>query len=129
MERAVLVHAGGGRAFTTKNFSFRSKCLCRRRFPEICPVSYGSTRSKSRFSKTGDPHFLRSVQAGRNKAFAAIWPAVRRGYNAGNATGKWPLSSQIKPGARTRLIVVDVQNDFCPGGRLGCRKATRWCPW
>jgi nicotinamidase-related amidase len=24
------------------------------------------------------------------------------------------------------LIVVDVQNDFCPGGRSPCRAATRW---
>jgi len=27
-------------------------------------------------------------------------------------------TSKLKPGAKDALIVVDVQNDFCPGGRL-----------
>ncbi len=30
--------------------------------------------------------------------------------------------SKIKPGAKDALIVVDVQNDFCPGGRLAVQK-------
>jgi nicotinamidase/pyrazinamidase len=30
--------------------------------------------------------------------------------------------SKLKPGARDALIVVDVQNDFCPGGRLAVQK-------
>ena len=30
--------------------------------------------------------------------------------------------SKLKPGATDALIVVDVQNDFCPGGRLAVQK-------
>ena len=30
--------------------------------------------------------------------------------------------SKLKPGAQDALIVVDVQNDFCPGGRLAVQK-------
>jgi len=37
--------------------------------------------------------------------------------------------SQIKPGAKDALIVVDVQNDFCPGGRSRCRKGDEVVPW
>src|SRR5260370_29295253 len=31
-------------------------------------------------------------------------------------------ASQVKPGIKDALIVVDVQNDFCPGGRLAVQK-------
>ena len=27
------------------------------------------------------------------------------------------------------LLVIDVQNDFCPGGALAVPTATRWCRW
>ena len=30
--------------------------------------------------------------------------------------------SKLKPGAQDALIIVDVQNDFCPGGRLAVQK-------
>src|SRR5438445_1778634 len=35
---------------------------------------------------------------------------------------------QIKPGIRDALIVVDVQNDFCPGGRLAVQKGDEVVP-
>ena len=37
-------------------------------------------------------------------------------------------SSKIKPGAKDALIVVDVQNDFCPGGRLAVQKGDEIVP-
>jgi len=37
-------------------------------------------------------------------------------------------ASQIKPGAKDALIVVDVQNDFCPGGRLAVQKGDEVVP-
>ena len=36
--------------------------------------------------------------------------------------------SQIKPGTKDALIVVDVQNDFCPGGRLAVQKGDEVVP-
>jgi nicotinamidase/pyrazinamidase len=36
--------------------------------------------------------------------------------------------SKLKPGARDALIVVDVQNDFCPGGRLAVQKGDEVVP-
>ena len=36
--------------------------------------------------------------------------------------------SQIKPGIKDALIVVDVQNDFCPGGRLAVQKGDEVVP-
>ena len=27
------------------------------------------------------------------------------------------------------LLVIDVQNDFCPAARWRCRRAMRWCLW
>ena len=36
--------------------------------------------------------------------------------------------SQIKPGIKDALIVVDVQNDFCPGGRLAVQKGGEVVP-
>jgi nicotinamidase/pyrazinamidase len=35
---------------------------------------------------------------------------------------------QIKPGIKDALIVVDVQNDFCPGGRLAVQKGDEVVP-
>ena len=35
---------------------------------------------------------------------------------------------QIKPGTNDALIVVDVQNDFCPGGRLAVQKGDEVVP-
>jgi nicotinamidase/pyrazinamidase len=37
-------------------------------------------------------------------------------------------TTQIKPGAGDALIVVDVQNDFCPGGRLAVQKGDEVVP-
>jgi len=37
-------------------------------------------------------------------------------------------NSKIKPGAKDALIVVDVQNDFCPGGRLAVQKGDEVVP-
>jgi nicotinamidase/pyrazinamidase len=37
-------------------------------------------------------------------------------------------NSRIKPGAKDALIVVDVQNDFCPGGRLAVQKGEEIVP-
>jgi nicotinamidase/pyrazinamidase len=37
-------------------------------------------------------------------------------------------ASQIKPGIKDALIVVDVQNDFCPGGRLAVQKGDEVVP-
>src|SRR5262252_2677090 len=37
-------------------------------------------------------------------------------------------SSKLKPGAADALIVVDVQNDFCPGGRLAVQKGDEIVP-
>jgi nicotinamidase/pyrazinamidase len=34
----------------------------------------------------------------------------------------------LKPGAKDALIVVDVQNDFCPGGRLAVQKGDEVVP-
>ena len=36
--------------------------------------------------------------------------------------------SQIKPGTRDALIVVDAQKDFCPGGRLAVQKGDEVVP-
>jgi nicotinamidase/pyrazinamidase len=36
--------------------------------------------------------------------------------------------SKLKPGAKDALIVVDVQNDFCPGGRLAVQKGDEVVP-
>lgn len=36
--------------------------------------------------------------------------------------------SKLKPGAQDVLIVVDVQNDFCPGGRLAVQKGDEVVP-
>ncbi|HKW36513.1 MAG TPA: bifunctional nicotinamidase/pyrazinamidase [Burkholderiales bacterium] len=36
--------------------------------------------------------------------------------------------SKLKPGATDALIVVDVQNDFCPGGRLAVQKGDEVVP-
>jgi nicotinamidase/pyrazinamidase len=35
---------------------------------------------------------------------------------------------QVKPGIKDALIVVDVQNDFCPGGRLAVQKGDEVVP-
>jgi nicotinamidase/pyrazinamidase len=37
-------------------------------------------------------------------------------------------ASQIKPGIKDALIVVDVQNDFCPGGQLAVQKGDEVVP-
>ena len=37
-------------------------------------------------------------------------------------------TSKIEPGAGDALIVVDVQNDFCPGGRLAVQKGDEVVP-
>ena len=37
-------------------------------------------------------------------------------------------ASQIKPGIKDVLLVVDVQNDFCPGGRLAVQKGDEVVP-
>jgi nicotinamidase/pyrazinamidase len=37
-------------------------------------------------------------------------------------------TSKVKPGANDALIVVDVQNDFCPGGRLAVQKGDEVVP-
>src|SRR2546422_43606 len=37
-------------------------------------------------------------------------------------------SPQTKPGIKDALIVVDVQNDFCPGGRLAVQKGDEVVP-
>ena len=37
-------------------------------------------------------------------------------------------ASQVKPGFKDVLIVVDVQNDFCPGGRLAVQKGDEVVP-
>ena len=37
-------------------------------------------------------------------------------------------ASLLKPGTRDALIVVDVQNDFCPGGRLAVQKGDEVVP-
>jgi len=37
-------------------------------------------------------------------------------------------SLKIMPGAKDALIVVDVQNDFCPGGRLAVQKGDEIVP-
>ena len=39
------------------------------------------------------------------------------GVRAAHAQGA-PQAAKIKPGGRDVLLVVDVQNDFCPGGSL-----------
>jgi nicotinamidase/pyrazinamidase len=36
--------------------------------------------------------------------------------------------SKLKPGAKDALIVADVQNDFCPGGRLAVQKGDEVVP-
>ena len=38
------------------------------------------------------------------------------------------MADKIRPGAADALIVVDVQNDFCPGGRLAVQKADEVVP-
>jgi nicotinamidase/pyrazinamidase len=35
---------------------------------------------------------------------------------------------KLKPGAKDALLVVDVQNDFCPGGRLAVQKGDEVVP-
>lgn len=38
------------------------------------------------------------------------------------------MADKLKLGARDALIVVDVQNDFCPGGRLAVQKGDEIVP-
>ena len=38
------------------------------------------------------------------------------------------MAEKLKPGAADALIVVDVQNDFCPGGRLAVQKGDEVVP-
>jgi nicotinamidase/pyrazinamidase len=38
------------------------------------------------------------------------------------------MADKLKPGAKDALIVVDVQNDFCPGGRLAVQKGDEAVP-
>jgi nicotinamidase/pyrazinamidase len=38
------------------------------------------------------------------------------------------MTDKLKPGAKDVLIVVDVQNDFCPGGRLAVQKGDEVVP-
>ena len=38
------------------------------------------------------------------------------------------MAEKLKPGATDALIVVDVQNDFCPGGRLAVQKGDEVVP-
>jgi nicotinamidase/pyrazinamidase len=38
------------------------------------------------------------------------------------------MADKLKAGARDALIVVDVQNDFCPGGRLAVQKGDEVVP-
>lgn len=38
------------------------------------------------------------------------------------------MVERIRPGAADALIVVDVQNDFCPGGRLAVQKGDEVVP-
>ena len=38
------------------------------------------------------------------------------------------MADKIRPGAADALIVVDVQNDFCPGGRLAVQKGDEVVP-
>ena len=39
-----------------------------------------------------------------------------------------PEAPKLKPGPADALIVVDVQNDFCPGGRLAVQKGDEVVP-
>jgi nicotinamidase/pyrazinamidase len=39
-----------------------------------------------------------------------------------------PEAPKLKPGPTDALIVVDVQNDFCPGGRLAVQKGDEVVP-
>jgi len=116
-----------GRGLHDEKTFLRSKCLCRRRFPEFCPLVLLDAL-KVAFSKTGDPHFLRLFQAEPEHGVRSGLGGPSPRHNAGNATGKWALSSD-QPGAKDALIVVDVQNDFCPGARLAVQKATEVGPW
>ena len=38
------------------------------------------------------------------------------------------MADKLKPGAKDALVVVDVQNDFCPGGRLAVPKGDEVVP-
>jgi nicotinamidase/pyrazinamidase len=38
------------------------------------------------------------------------------------------MADKLKPGAKDALIVVDVQNDFCPGGRLAVQRGGEVVP-
>jgi len=38
------------------------------------------------------------------------------------------MADRLKPGAEDALIVVDLQNDFCPGGRLAVQKGDEIVP-
>ena len=38
------------------------------------------------------------------------------------------MADRLKPGAKDALIVVDLQNDFCPGGRLAVQKGDEVVP-
>jgi len=38
------------------------------------------------------------------------------------------MADTLKPGAKDALIVVDLQNDFCPGGRLAVQKGDEVVP-
>jgi nicotinamidase/pyrazinamidase len=38
------------------------------------------------------------------------------------------MADKLKPGAKDALVVVDVQNDFCPGGRLAVQKGDEVVP-
>jgi nicotinamidase/pyrazinamidase len=45
-----------------------------------------------------------------------------------SATRKMKADTKLRPGAKDALVVVDVQNDFCPGGRLAVPKGDEIVP-
>ncbi len=69
--------------------------------------------------------FLKSTMAGALAATAAA--GVTRAHAQG-AQQASPKGTKIKPGPRDVLLVVDVQNDFIPGGALAVKEGDAIVP-
>ena len=69
--------------------------------------------------------FLKSTMAG---ALAATAAAGVRAAHAQGAPRTAPQAPKVKPGGRDVLLVVDVQNDFIPGGALAVKEGDAIVP-
>src|SRR5512140_3148538 len=70
-----------------------------------------------------------SLLATRYSLLAMACAAARRGRSSGTSfTGDAAMAGTIAPSDRDVLLAVDIQNDFCPGGRLAVPRGDEVVP-